>query len=233
MSHRGRFRANRLVVLHILIFFLFTVIVFSMVIVLLNPAFAQAGTLRQLQEPVQSERTADYSSDAERATVPQISLLVVKDYLDERLPAGEVNRQYEAFLQSLQTLVPTVTPRVEILVAVTGLLEPIATLLPALTATSTTNPLPGVTLTLTDTPTASATPWIITLTWTPLPDSPPGISPTRTRTRTRTATATLTPTRTATATPTPTDTDTPTPTHTATATPTPTPGTPDPPEPID
>ncbi|MEN4041427.1 MAG: hypothetical protein ROW39_03705 [Anaerolineaceae bacterium] len=216
--YRFRLRIRRALVLRIFVVWLPAVMVLGMVIVLLNPAFAQSETNRPLHEPVQSERSADYSSPADRGMVPQISLLSLKDFLGERLPAGEVNNQFEAFLNNLQTPVPTVTPRVVALVPVTGLLDATATFQLVPTVTATIWPLPTVTLTLTGTPTATIPPRRVMLTWTPTPDSPPHIPPTRTRTRT--ATATLTPTNTAT--PTPTNTATPTPTYTATATPTPT-----------
>lgn len=230
--YRFRLRIRRALVLRIFVVWLPAVMVLGMVIVLLNPAFAQSETNRPLHEPVQSERSADYSSPADRGMVPQISLLSLKDFLGERLPAGEVNNQFEAFLNNLQTPVPTVTPRVVALVPVTGLLDATATFQLVPTVTATMRPLPTVTLTLTGTPTATAPPRRVTLTWTPTPDSPPHIPPTRTRTRT--ATATLTPTNTATLTPVP-PTATPIPptaTPTlppATATPTPPTDTPVPP----
>jgi hypothetical protein len=200
----------------------FLIVVFlSLVILVSNPASAQAEKLRKLQEPVQSEMVADYSIDTQRGTVPQISLLLVKDFLSDRMSADEVNIQFNAFMQSLQTLVPTVTPNLVVIVPVTGPIEPTGSLF------QTWTPTPSATILPTDTevpepiPTVTRTPWIVTLTWTPWPTSGPGNPPTFTSAPPQ-PTVTLTPVPTFTATMTLTEEPVPTETLAPTTAPSPT-----------
>jgi hypothetical protein len=141
----------------------------SLVILFLNPATAQADKMRKLQEPVQSALVANYSVDAQRGFVPQISLSLIREFLRERGSAAEADGQFIALLQNLQTLVPTVTPDPNMVLLAPDTPEPTS----SLTVTS----LSTVTITLTETetstptPTKSVTPWIVTYTWTPWPPS--------------------------------------------------------------
>jgi len=222
----GRARLNKPLSWQIFSVLLFSVISVGLITLLLNPAFAQTEKIRHLQQSVQSERTADYSVDEERAAVPLISISLVKDFLRDRLSVRDADSQFDAFLLSLQTLVPTVTPRAEVLVPVTGPLEPTLSLLLVFTQTPTADIFPSDTDTPEPSLTPTRTPWIVTYTWTPWPPggpgSPPTATPSKTFTPTQTPTATATITLSPTLPPPPTETNTPLPpTPIATDTPVP------------
>jgi hypothetical protein len=148
----------------------------SLVILFLNPATAQAEKMRKLQEPVQSALVANYSIDAQRGFVPQISLSLVREFLRERGSAAEADGQFVALLQNLQTLVPTVTPDPNMVLLAPDTPEPTTSL--TVTSSSTVTITLTETETFTPTPTKSVTPWIVTYTWTPWPPSSSRPTPT-------------------------------------------------------
>jgi hypothetical protein len=193
-------------------------------ILFLNPVSAQNEGLKTLSLNVKSDLQANYQVDARQGFLPNISLMLVKEMISNNTANGDAEPEFQAFMQSLDTLVPTVTPDPNIILLITNTPEPTS----SLTLTQTITPTLSVTVTETETatvtPTESATPWIVTLTWTPWPDeprvNPPQPKPPATDTAippTITVAPPATPTPTLTLPPPPTDTNTPLP---PTATPT-------------
>jgi hypothetical protein len=143
----------------------------TLLILFLNPESAQAEKLKTLSESVQSEMTANYSIDIARGFVPQISLSLVREIISNRVAPEEVSGEFTIFMNSLETLVPTVTPDPNMLLLNPVSPEPTR----SLTQTTTLTISPTITITTTETETAtptstaSSTPWIVTVTWTPWP----------------------------------------------------------------
>jgi hypothetical protein len=125
----------------------------TLLILFLNPESAQAEKLRTLSESVQSEMSANYSIDIARAFVPQISLSLVREIISNRVSPGEVSGEFSAFMNSLETLVPTVTPDPNMILMNPDSLKPTSTL----TLTTTLTTLPTITITTTETETATPT----------------------------------------------------------------------------
>jgi hypothetical protein len=163
----------------------------TLLILFLNPQSAQAEKLRTLSDSVQSEMTANYSIDIARGFVPQISLSLVREIISNRVAPEEVSGEFNIFMNSLGTLVPTVTPDPNMLLLNPVSPEPTR----SLTRTTTLTISPTITITTTETETAtptstaSSTPWIVTVTWTPWPTDAyvpptstprPSVEPTRT-----------------------------------------------------
>jgi hypothetical protein len=155
----------------ILVILLLFVGFLTLLILFLNPQSAQAEKLRTLRDSVQSEMTANYSIDIARGFVPQISLSLVREIISNRVAPEEVSSEFNIFMNSLGTLVPTVTPDPSMLLLKPVTPEPTR----SLTRTTTLTISPTITLTTTETETAtptstaSSTPWIVTVTWTPWP----------------------------------------------------------------
>jgi hypothetical protein len=146
----------------------------TLLILFLNPQSAQAEKLRTLNDSVQSQMTANYSIDIARGFVPQISLSLVREIISNRVAPEEVSGEFTIFMNSLETLVPTVTPDPNTLLLKPVSPEPTSSLTQTTTLTTSATIALTTTETETATPTStpSSTPWIVTVTWTPWPTDP-------------------------------------------------------------
>jgi hypothetical protein len=144
----------------------------SLLVLFLNPVSAQNEDLKTLSQNVKSDLQANYQVDARQGFIPNISLMLVKEMISNNTANGDAEPEFQAFMQSLKTLVPTVTPDPNMVLLNTNTPEPTSSLTLTLTITPTLSVTVTETETATITPTESATPWIVTLTWTPWPDDP-------------------------------------------------------------
>jgi hypothetical protein len=144
----------------------------SLLVLFLYPVSAQNEDLKTLSQNVKSDLQANYQVDARQGFLPNISLMLVKEMISNNTANGDAEPEFQAFMQSLKTLVPTVTPDPNMVLLNTNTPEPTSSLTLTLTITPTLSVTVTETETATITPTESATPWIVTLTWTPWPDEP-------------------------------------------------------------
>jgi hypothetical protein len=152
--------------------FLLFISFLSLLVLFLYPVSAQNEDMKTLSQNVKSDLQANYQVDARQGFLPNISLMLVKEMISNNTANGDAEPEFQAFMQSLKTLVPTVTPDPNMVLLNTNTPEPTSSLTLTLTITPTLSVTVTETETATVTPTESATPWIVTLTWTPWPDEP-------------------------------------------------------------
>jgi hypothetical protein len=166
----ANFFANKFTFWQILAILLLIVSLLTLVILFLNPQSAQAEELKKVSVSMKSELQADYSIDLIKGVVPHINLSLVREMMrDNNESEEEAGELFEAFMRSLNTSVPSVTPDPRMALLNTDTPEPTSWLTYTFTVSPTITLTTTETETATPTLTATATPWIITLTWTPWP----------------------------------------------------------------
>lgn len=177
----ANFLANKFTFWQILAILLLIVSLLTLVILFLNPQSAQAEELKKLSVSMKSELQADYSIDLIKGVVPHINLSLVKEIMRDNNESEEkAGELFAAFMHSLNTSVPSVTPDPAMALLNTDTPEPTSSLTLTLTLSPTITHTSTETETAIPTLTPTATPWIVTLTWTPWPTDPP-VRPANTR----------------------------------------------------